>query len=710
MIPLGLLLACAGGERLHPQDEAVEPRLPREAGAYAPSLLALHPEQPLGIAELEDDASCGECHREIAAQWASSAHGRASLDNPWYRASVDALREEAGFGASRHCAGCHDPALLLTGAMDQPIDPTHPRNTVGVSCRMCHGAVEATADGNASLTLAGGQVIAVEGDETLTERHREDMSPAPLRTAALCASCHRGFLSPDTGNTHAVVGMDDPGAWRGSPYAGSRAAVLEPPREPVLCVDCHMPPEATSRGELASHRFAGAHTALAALTGDRAQLEATQAMLRGAAVVDLVGVRRASRLLTASELDAAPGELTLEVVVRNEGAGHSFPGGVKDTQDTWVEVMLHTATGRPLGQSGVTPGDPLAHRLDTAPVDGQGHREQLHRTARFRVPAWDHTVPPRQARAVRYITQLPADLRPEDWPLVAELRLLHRAHAQPMQDFACASGQTEAGRALREAAGARGLPDLDACEEPPVTTVSWAKVWLGPGARPAQGGAARPAARRWLDLAQGLTLLETERLAEARDALERGRALAGEDPWLLAEADWIEATVDGLQGRADAAAQGVERGLTRVGPQAALFRAFGRALARVWRWDEAAEALRRAAELAPQDTAAWRELAQALGSLGRSDDALGAATRGLALWPRDPTLLRSQALALRDQAHPLASAAEDAWLRWRGADDASSLALACGQRSAQCRARRAPVPQVALWDVTEAPKTATPSR
>ena len=57
---------------------------------------------------------------EIAAQWAQSAHRFASLNNPYYTASLEQLRRERGAAAARFCAGCHDPLLLVDDAIVQP--------------------------------------------------------------------------------------------------------------------------------------------------------------------------------------------------------------------------------------------------------------------------------------------------------------------------------------------------------------------------------------------------------------------------------------------------------------------------------------------------------------------------------------------------------------------------------------------------------------
>ncbi len=102
------------------------------------------------------------------------------------------------------------------------------------------------------------------------------MAMPPLRTAQMCGSCHRAFLSPETGNPAHLVGQDELGAWQRSAYAGSHAARVDEPIEQAECRTCHMPLEAAPLGDsaaqdgkLRSHRFAGGNTWLAAMRGRR---------------------------------------------------------------------------------------------------------------------------------------------------------------------------------------------------------------------------------------------------------------------------------------------------------------------------------------------------------------------------------------------------------------------------------------------------------
>ena len=101
-------------------------------------------------------------------------------------------------------------------------------------------------------------------------------------------------------------------------------------------------------GKVASHRFIGAHTWMAAMRGDQEHLQKTQAKLIGAASIDVAAARYADGTW------AAPAETTVlrpnqriefDVVIRNLLVGHRFPGGVMDMHDTWIELAVRDAQG-----------------------------------------------------------------------------------------------------------------------------------------------------------------------------------------------------------------------------------------------------------------------------------------------------------------------------------------------------------------------------
>ncbi|MFO0713176.1 MAG: multiheme c-type cytochrome [Sandaracinus sp.] len=696
------------------EPSAITVRLPRDEGPFYPSQLRMAEGEAVPVdgerlERLADDASCETCHPSAASQHHAGPHGNASFGNPWYRSVIERLREDETFRESRHCAGCHDPLLLVSGRMDREIDPADPLTRAGVTCNVCHGITAATSDGNASYVLSTADPLIPDPNvPEEVERHRERMAPAVLRTPLLCGSCHRGFLGPEETHSGAFLsGIDELGAWRGSAWGGQRAQRIEPTEvEARECRSCHMDPEpaeagefAATEGQIASHRFAGGHVPIA--RHDEAQRARVEARMRTAATLDVAGFTRADgSFVPLAEGDELPvGErVVLELVIRNVGVGHRFPGGARDIRDHFVTLEVHDASGRSLGRAGDRyaqgdASDPTAYALRTAVLDEDGQPDVEHLVHRFRALGWDHTIAPRDAALVRYAVTIPADAQR---PVRVEALLRARRHPLPFSRFACASSRTRRGRTFDARAHEAGLPPLDACADEPIVDV----------ARFDSREIVGPLWQRLYEHALASSHDVQEALGVAEHSAHLALEQAPETPEIRAAILVLEADVLARTGRRDEALATADRAEALVGVHPAIDRARGHAEAQVWRWREAAEAFGRVASAAPLDTEAQRDHARALGSMARGPETLSATALGLRLFPRDEQLLRSQSLALGDlEADALASAHVDegtleraraAFVRYRRPDDETQLRLACEQEARGCAADRLPVRVISL--------------
>ena len=679
---------------------------------HAPSQIRLA-EEHANVDVLTGDAVCVECHRDEVAQHASSVHARSSFDNPWYRATVDRLREDVGLEASRHCAGCHDPVMLVAGSMDHPIEPSDPLTRVGVGCLVCHSIVDARSDGNGSYTLTSAPVpIPDPNDEDEVALHRARVASPVLRSPKLCGSCHRGFLGTFTGNASHLPGLDEAGPWRGSAWGGQHAQRIDDIAE-TECRGCHMPPEPRRRddGALtehfgASHRFAGGHSALAASTDDDAQLATIAARQSSAATIDVIGLvhEDGRRALFPESARVTRGErITVDVVIRNVGVGHVFPGGARDLRDHFVTLRVRDARGELVAEAGTSHEnatalgtdhvtDPTAFLLGTAVVTEDGTIEPEHFVHRFRALAWDHTIGPRDARAVRYAFVVPEDAA---LPLTFEATLHARRHTAGVRALGCEATRSARGRAFDDAVRAAGGVPIDACAPQPAITI--AQSLVGVGARSTRPAPIRPAWSRLYD--HGLALLNdvSEHLEHARPSLTRALALAP-DARKRAQVRLELARLEARLARPDRALALADEVQAAIGPHPAIDRVRGEAFERVWRFSEAADAYARVAAAAPLDTAAHRDHARSLGAAGRSAEVLAAAAPGLALQPRDEGLLRSVAVA-RDDEETLA-----AYLTHRRPDDETALRVRCDAHEPTCARDRLPIPTIELR--TNAPTNA----
>jgi tetratricopeptide (TPR) repeat protein len=689
-------------------EPVLAPRLPSPSGPLAPAETEFTGARASGKG-LADVERCAPCHAEIVSEWKTSAHAFASFDNPIYRAAVEALRSEKSNPPSRMCAGCHDPALLVDGAMDVAIDPSDLRARAGVTCGTCHGIVAASADGNGSYVLRGAPIELPSQAENADERARHVASAASsvLRTAELCASCHRAFLTPNTGNAHFLAGADDFGPWARSAYAGSDGARIDPTVAERDCRSCHMPrararlPDAAARrGQVASHRFLGGHSWLAAMRGDAEALRRIRSFLSDTIRVDIVAIRgERVTLLPLQRPTLRPGtRVLIDVVLENRSVGHHFPGGTRDIQDTWLELEVHNASGKLLAKS--DPADDV-HRLKATLLDRDGAAVGAHATFRFESTGFDNTIAPRDSRLVRYALDLPQTTS-ENPTLRLTAVLWHRSRDGATQAAACREARSARGKAFGRALGDRAL---DPCVPQPVSEIARAEADL---AREPEQTSGR--ARRLLAYGRALSGNVLEHAGAAREPLEAAlvEAEREHDDATRAAALLELGQLAAREDRSDDALRLLDRAERLFPNHPAIESVRGNALSRVWRWSEAVPPLRAAAERSPRDDSAWAALGVALGSAHQDEAALGAAQRGLASAPRSEPLLRVQALALgRLAPSDDATRALDAYLLHREADVAPGQRRRCERATPGCAREKLPV-HVHVLARAQSPELVTP--
>jgi len=721
LLLLGVLAACGGQDQtarpvVHAPVALATPRLPRAPGTMGPSLVAIDRSTPARTGDVSDGTmladvdSCATCHPDAAKQWSTSAHSFASFGNPIYRFDVEQVRADLGRNESQHCGGCHDMPLMVDGLMTQANIPAKDlRAHSGVTCRLCHGIQSTTKDGNGSYVWSRAPIDAPALDDPQSiARHKQQVAVKPQLGTELCVGCHRGFISADMNMPVHLSGLDEPGMWRNSAWTGNGMARIDKV-DKKTCIDCHMEREAVSKdelgakaGTLASHRFLGGHTWMASMRGDNEHLKLTQAKLAGVASIDVAGARietpntgSASWHLPADGAPIAPAtRVAFDVVVRNLLAGHRFPGGVLDIQDTWVEVEVTDRHGARLAANGLRhatdPDDEDTHVLRTLVVDDKGRVLEEHEMARFRTQIATQTLAPREAQVVRYALDVPKDFKADRLPLTVTARLRHRARTLKLQAIACKTARTAEGREF--IAGAKGARDveLDPCKAQPITLIAETRLDVGTGS---VARSSRPAWERMYEHGMALVATVSERLEEARTVLEAALAQAPDaraKAMVTIQLGWVASK----QGRADDAIDLVAKSralLAQTAPAGkpapnppVLDAVAADALARVWRWDEAIAPAKACAEHAPQNAMAWMLYARVLGSTGDNAGALAAATHGLELSPRDPDLLRSQATALAALGRPEAPAALAAYDRFRSPDTSAELRIQCAAGSLRC--------------------------
>jgi DNA-binding beta-propeller fold protein YncE len=343
---------------------AIDASAPTDAAAILASELArvvardlpigpswLLPQTDAGPNAEDDTAVCGSCHTAEYAAWKTSVHAHAAEDK---MVSFCVGTENGVVGApfTRVCAGCHDPVNARLG------DTTFasPR---GVTCLGCHEVTRPIrAGGNADLDV-------LTQDWAVDHKAQAQASLATLETPEFCAGCHEQFV-PGTG----LGSITTYNEWNAGRYANAAM--------PTTCVDCHMTPT----NGVSDHSFPGGNVYLSTLYGE----------------TDLAKAET-DNLTLAMRLSAARGDGGgVDVTVTNYASGHSFPTGVTDIVEAWVELQAVDASGNELASyggpndAGVLP--PTAARFGTDLANADGGLLLEHQLSLAQAISFDRRVPP----------------------------------------------------------------------------------------------------------------------------------------------------------------------------------------------------------------------------------------------------------------------------------------------------------------------------
>jgi hypothetical protein len=271
-----------------------------------------------------DGEWCGNCHQAEYQAWSKSVHARAG-DDPMMLFCADVEQQLRGPKISALCAGCHDPVTARLG-------DTSLTSKRGVTCLGCHDVTRTIrAGGNADLEATG-------QDWTIDHKERATESLATLRDPKFCGGCHEQFV-PGTGLLPAFSTLSE---WQASPLANPD------PAKSLPCVSCHMP---KVRG-VADHRSIGGNLYLSERIG----------------AADVDGDTK-TLLKSAVRLTPRRTGMVVDVDVKNDGVGHSFPTGVSDIHESWLELQAVDGNGTVFGRFGGPSADASGptSRLQTAP-------------------------------------------------------------------------------------------------------------------------------------------------------------------------------------------------------------------------------------------------------------------------------------------------------------------------------------------------------
>ena len=319
------------------------------------------------VEDWTNSAKCKSCHSEIFNQWADSNHKNLVGTNPYYLVLENIAAKTEGEEFRKWCMGCHNPSAITTGIVDKTT-PTMDKffekgaktlseelkvhgNTKleeGVSCIACHRITKIEdAGGNAAYTLnltqrqkymfedsenKAAQWLSEKFINSKPQAHLDSYMKPVYKQSVYCASCHDEF-TPGSGSKIVSTFKE----WQASEFNNP-----EDPSKHKTCIDCHMTylendkfsplrGRSTDGGKIKEdvkvHYFAGSNHFLSGLKNKKHEDQTIQL------------------LKTSAKLDVNITGTTIEVGVKNVGAGHHLPTGVADFRELWLDITVKDRNG-----------------------------------------------------------------------------------------------------------------------------------------------------------------------------------------------------------------------------------------------------------------------------------------------------------------------------------------------------------------------------
>jgi tetratricopeptide (TPR) repeat protein len=406
--------------------------------------------------DLSNPNYCAQCHQDLFDQWSGSAHRFSSMNDPFYERTFTVVQENRGPESMHFCGGCHDPLVLLTGNMEESMTRQTTNAQEGITCLACHSIVAVNdRRGNASYVMAKPDHYPFYESENPVERqlnldmirakpekHKRDFLKDIHRTSEFCLSCHKAHLDTFVNNYRWKRGQNDYDAWFDSSAGLNSALTFYNAQKVKSCQECHMPlvpsnDPAAKNGFVRDHTFPGSNSALPVWHNKPEWLEKTKALAKDTLKVDIFSAIDAdqtdpeSRIFPLERPDArlAPGsEVRVEVMVKNTGVGHLFPGGTMDMLEPWVEFIVADAERPevPILASGLLSKDrrldPSAHRYNAVLLSREGRLIDVHNVEHFFTDLYNNGIGLGQTDIVRYQFRIPEELDGKSLKFTARVR------------------------------------------------------------------------------------------------------------------------------------------------------------------------------------------------------------------------------------------------------------------------------------------------
>lgn len=436
---------------------------------FAPSLARTVNNKAIPAHVLGGSASCGRsgCHEQIYEEWEPSAHRYAAMD-PLFRRIQHVMGTQNGAESTRYCGGCHDPISLFSGTknlfQDDLTNPVGFRE--GVSCVVCHAIQEVDVRGNADYVIHAPQPYLFERDtsgigvlisnfliRSYPKHHVTSLSRRMFKSPEFCGACHKQFVDEEINNVGWVQLQNQYDNWR-----QSRWNHPGDPTKTIECRECHMPlmdsfdpargdaldyNRAANDGKHRSHRFLGANQFIPShleLPGGKKHVQLIEKWLRGEIEIPEIADKWRSGPVIPVQILAPkqvrPGQqLTLEVALLNNKAGHDFPTGPLDIIQSWIELRVTDDRGQEVFASGRLDDrnfiEPGSFAFKAEPVDRYGNLIDRHNLWEMVGVRYKRALFPGYADRARYTFTVPHEAR----QLHVKARLCYRKVNQFLLNF-----------------------------------------------------------------------------------------------------------------------------------------------------------------------------------------------------------------------------------------------------------------------------------
>jgi tetratricopeptide (TPR) repeat protein len=449
----------AGAQQSYSAEVKKAYHLPFGDGPFLPSQASTSSGGFLPSSAFVSASFCGKCHVDVHRQWRESAHSN-SFREPFYLRNVEKLIQEKGIESSRHCEGCHNPVALFSGALNTGSKIARPFDDEGVTCMVCHSIQKVKNTSGTGSYVMGTPAVLEKADGTritgpVTENdiltqiddHKRAVMRDFYRTPEFCAVCHKASIPKMLNGYRWLRAFTVYDEWQSSSWSKQTLAPFYTKPKAKICQDCHMAPEAAPRdyaahdGNVMSHRWVAANTAIPTFYGYKEQEAKTREFLKTAVNIDIFAIKRNDGALIApvekQQFTLAPGDtVTVNLVLQNSGAGHSLVPEQRDFYQSWVEFEAKDASGKVICHSGGLDGqgvlDPTAHTYTNRLVSASGQWLDLHQVWDTRIRVYDNTILPGSSDLVRYRFRIPSNAK---GPITVTARLNYRRFRKGYTDF-----------------------------------------------------------------------------------------------------------------------------------------------------------------------------------------------------------------------------------------------------------------------------------